>query len=347
MLNTWQQHRERYPAASEEDAVKLIFQGMLGCGHLLKNEQGALDALLKEEAVLSPSSEEALTESLGAYYVRLNLRAAMQRGIRPEWIVRMMLASVEDAPSFTRSDVASEIRRLCKSGWLQENALACAQRLEADADWIPSHSPAYRAAYAPAYRVISRRQAMLLPVMEAVSTCLHANGRMLVTIDGRCGSGKTTLATRLSGLLKAPVVHMDSFHVPHAQKTPARLAQPGGNADIDRILHEFLLPWLTSGSASYRPYNCRQDLLMPAVTLSNAPIVILEGSYCNLPSIAKHASVRVFIEITPEEQRKRLLRREGSDGLRAFEERWIPLEEAYFSAFSLPDAGCVTVSTGM
>ena len=35
--------------------------------------------------------------------------------------------------------------------------------------------------------------------------------RILVAIDGRCGSGKTTLAAALQEMLQCPVVHMDDF----------------------------------------------------------------------------------------------------------------------------------------
>ena len=57
----------------------------------------------------------------------------------------------------------------------------------------------------------------------------------LIGIDGRCASGKSTLAEILSHRLSCPVIHMDHFFLPHAMKTPERLAKPGGNADRERF----------------------------------------------------------------------------------------------------------------
>ena len=41
------------------------------------------------------------------------------------------------------------------------------------------------------------------------------------------------------------------------------------------------------------------------------------------------------MSVDPETQRRRLTQREGAEGLVAFEKRWIPLEERYFTAFDV------------
>ena len=51
---------------------------------------------------------------------------------------------------------------------------------------------------------------------------------LLITIDGPCASGKTTLAGKLSAALSCDVLHTDDFVVPHARKTAERLSVPGG-----------------------------------------------------------------------------------------------------------------------
>ncbi|MBQ7849668.1 MAG: AAA family ATPase [Clostridia bacterium] len=167
-------------------------------------------------------------------------------------------------------------------------------------------------------------------------------GPFLITIDGPCGSGKSTLAAALSQSLGADVVHMDDFVIPHAQKTPERLAQPGGNADAARLLSDVLEPWCATGKAVYRPYLCHADAPGDE-TAVHGRVLILEGSYCNLPAIRALASVRLFVTVDDETRMARLLGRVGEARLEAFRSRWIPLENAYFSAFGLPDAGCIVV----
>ena len=70
----------------------------------------------------------------------------------------------------------------------------------------------------------------------------EARGPFLVAIDGRCASGKTTLAGKLRSVLECNVVHMDDFYLPFSKRTEDRMAQPGGNMDFDRLLFEVLLP---------------------------------------------------------------------------------------------------------
>lgn len=169
--------------------------------------------------------------------------------------------------------------------------------------------------------------------------------RVIVTIDGPCGSGKSTLAAALAEAFSAPVVHMDDYVIPHAQKTAERLAVPGGNADHERLLAEVIRPWLAGETAIVRPYLCHEDRFGDAAPLPDSRLLILEGTYCNLPAISEYAALRLFLTIEPEDQQKRLLERVGNEGLAAFNTRWIPLENAYFAAYHLPDEGCLLLGS--
>ena len=169
--------------------------------------------------------------------------------------------------------------------------------------------------------------------------------RLLITIDGPCAGGKTTLAEGLGRLLGAQVIHTDDFVIPHEQKTPERLSIPGGNCDADRLAQEVLLPWKAGQTVQYRRYDWGLGALLPAETLPDTQILILEGSYCNLPVLRQYADVRLFLN-TPEDVRmKRLRERESEASFLRFQKMWIPLEQAYFAAYHLPDAGCVVLKT--
>jgi len=46
----------------------------------------------------------------------------------------------------------------------------------------------------------------------------------------------------------------------------------------------------------------------------------------------------------PREAREsRLRERESPESLKRFYDRWIPLEEAYFAAYDLPDPDCILI----
>ncbi len=345
MQKVLMEHLRRYPRMQAVDMLKLIFQAHLGCGHLLADEATVTARIAAEEASLSPAPEEPLTETLGPSYVRLNLRAAMARGIQPLWIARMMALSSQTAPACTRQDAADCALRLSASLPCGEELRQAARHLADDPAWLPSHSDVYRASYAPHYRVIGREWELALQALSAIAAQEHEE-RLLVTIDGPCCSGKTTLAAQLAQVLDAAVVHMDDFYVPHARKTAQRLAIPGGNADVERLCDEFLLPWLRDGHGSYRPYSCKEDRLLAPVEIPSRRMTILEGSYANLPSIRPHARVRLFMTLGKQEQLQRLRAREGEAHLPMFLHRWLPLEEAYFAAYSLPDSGCTVLFSG-
>ena len=339
-------HLATYPAMTAQDLVKLVFQAHCGCGHLLADEASVVDYIEREERQLSPAPAEPLTEPQGDHYCRLNLRRAMAEGIQPAWIARMMLLSAKPTDVQTdRKSAFDQLQALKQTdvGFSDSELRPLAQRLVDDPDWLPSHSEPYRQAYAPAYRVISREMERLLPILCAVAGKLDERSRVLLCIDGPCGSGKTTMARQLVRITDAACIPMDDFYTPHPQKTPERLAQPGGNADIERLLSELLLPWRETGHGSYRPYLCAEDRFGALVEVPSRPLTILEGSYSLHPDIAALADVRVFLTIDEDEQLQRLLAREGADGLARFQQMWIPLERAYHAAFFLPDKQCLII----
>ncbi len=183
-------------------------------------------------------------------------------------------------------------------------------------------------------------EAMLAAIMTRLEA-LRGRPRILIAIDGPCGGGKTTLAQHLSQLLQAPVVHMDDFSIPHAMKTAERLAQPGGNLDIERFMKEALTPLTETGHACYRPYDCHADAFAEPVIVPDSRHVIFEGSYSMLPQIASHTDLQIFLHVSPQTQQERLLKRVGPQRIGAFNARWIPLEQAYFAACHLPDDRCL------
>ena len=88
-------------------------------------------------------------------------------------------------------------------------------------------------------------------VRERIRTLLAGEKpRIIAAIDGRCGSGKTTLAAWLMDQFDGNLFHMDDFYLRSEQRTPERLAETGGNVDYER----FRRRWLPAGK------SCTADL---------------------------------------------------------------------------------------
>lgn len=166
--------------------------------------------------------------------------------------------------------------------------------------------------------------------LNDISRSRHAPA--VLAIDGRCASGKTTLAAKLTADWNASLFHMDDFYLRPHQRTAERLAEPGGNVDRERFLAEVLLPLTEGRRVSYRRFDCQTFTFEPARIIDPYPIAIVEGSYSCHPELRDRYDMRIFLDIDPETQLERILRRNGPETLERFKSLWIPLEEAYFTA---------------
>lgn len=161
--------------------------------------------------------------------------------------------------------------------------------------------------------------------------------RILVGIDGRSGGGKTTLAAQVQALTGCPVVHLDDFFLQPAQRTPQRLAEPGGNLDRERVLAEVLHPLKAGETAVYRKFICHDVMdFGETQVIRPAPLTLIEGSYACHPALVDCYDLTVFVDVTPGEQRRRILARNG-DAAPMFFDRWIPMEENYFAQYAVQD----------
>ena len=175
----------------------------------------------------------------------------------------------------------------------------------------------------------------LAPLTEAVEALSAVQGRVIVALDGRCASGKTTLAAELEKRYGWSVVHMDHFFLRPEQRTLERYARPGGNVDHERFLEEVLLPLRRGERPVYRPFDCRTLTLLEPIPFEPGPVVLVEGSYSCHPALWEHYDLRAFLTVDPALQMERVTARDGEEWARTFREKWIPLEEKYFSAYEV------------
>ena len=175
------------------------------------------------------------------------------------------------------------------------------------------------------------------PIVQAALAAAQ-DAPVLLGIDGRCGSGKTTLANWLAQQLHCPVLHTDDFYLPLSARCENWQQQPGANMDFYRLRQEVLQPLLCAQPAQYRAYSCAAGAFLPPAPLPSAPLTILEGSYSLHPALQTEFAVRVFVTCPPDVQAARLQAREGARYTQ-FVQRWIPLEEGYFAAHD-PAARC-------
>ena len=135
---------------------------------------------------------------------------------------------------------------------------------------------------------------------------------LVLALDGRCGSGKTTLANTLARQFPASItLHTDDFYLPPAQRIRGWEKTPCANMDLARLRDEALRPAYEGQPVQYRAYSCREGAYLPARELAAQPLVILEGSYSHHPLLTGYETLRVFLTCAKEEQTRRLQAREG------------------------------------
>lgn len=321
-------HREKYPALAAQDIFKALHQSALGCEHLVYDAAAAAD-YLRREAAERPDAPAETEPLCGGTFARVHL-GWLRAGLAPETLARLFALSAEPVP-----DGGEQLEQMLR---------ALPPEMEGLAAWRAAgcpalhHSAQFRSAYRPAYRVLRADFAAFLPLFARLDALLREKRNVFLAIDGGSASGKTTLAALLARVYGCTVLHMDDFFLRPAQRTPERLAEPGGNVDRERFRDELLLPLRRGETAAYRRYDCATGRLGAPEAVRPGGLVVTEGAYALHPELAGSYDLRVFLRASPETQRARILRR-NPETAETFFRVWIPMEQRYFAALA-PERRC-------
>jgi uridine kinase len=165
----------------------------------------------------------------------------------------------------------------------------------------------------------------------SIDEALKQKQRVIMALDGRCAAGKTTLAKKLSKKYAAAVIHMDDFFLPAALRRPERFQELGGNVHYERFLSEVALRLMGGRPFKYRAFDCGRMDYGDWVFVPDAKLIIVEGAYSLRADFMELYNIKVFMDIEPDEQRRRIIARNGEAAYAVFAERWIPLEEKYIN----------------
>ena len=345
------QHIKTHPAITTQDILKLCYQATFGAEHLLMDREKAF-LYFDKEWQMTPETDEPMVEILSCNYARLNLGAWKRAGLPAEWLFRMFFSTASTPSSATVADLQSRLEQV-------DALTASAQLPFSKAKWDEAcveywkmgggavhHSEQYRMIEKPAYRLVHRRYLELIPILEKIAHVENEKVRTVtVAIDGRAASGKTTLADKLAVILDTDVIHMDDFFLPPELRSRERLAQAGGNVHYERFATE-VVPYLkNNASFDYSIFSCQKMQLDGNRTIRASKWRVIEGSYSHHPELSAYMDVKVFCTVSSEEQRRRILVRNGEQMAEMFAQRWIPMEEKYFSSYKIKDCSDIIIDT--
>ena len=339
------QQCEKYPKLSVTDLFKFIYQSSFGCEHLVSDVASVKAYLCKEAETAWPASGE-LIEPLDGDYCRVHLDY-MKEGLGADTFAKLFVLSGspmedgkerleeklavlselarEDALPFSEAEVEDALKK-----WREKGCPAC------------HHSEGFRAEYVPAYRLMRKEYVRFLPLFARIDRML-AQERVILAVEGGSASGKTTLSKLLSQVYDCTVFHMDDFFLRPEQRTPERFAEPGGNVDRERFLAEVLVPLSKDETVEYRRFDCGTFTLLPTERKVPSGLNIIEGAYSMHPDLAEHYNLSVFLEVSPELQKVRIMKRNSPELAKRFFVEWIPMEYRYFDGMDVKERCDMTI----
>ena len=343
MISLLRDHLRSHPAAEIREGVKFLYQSEFGGGHMISDHTMVLERLRNELAECGVG-DDPLSEPLGNGLCRINLRA-LRGKLAPETLSSMFIATANSVQGSLDS-FKIKLSALYSTSFSHEDTEKYLVSYKANGYPAVSHSEAYRKAYSPAYRVIKQYYADFFELFSIIDSLLsNSDSNVIVGIDGDCGSGKTTLGELLRDTYGANLFRADDYFLPPEIRTAKRLSEPGGNMHRERLLSEVLEPISTGSFAVTRRFDCSVSALLPRVEHTKKRLNIIEGSYCLHPLLRNYYTVRVFLKTSPENQKARIVSRNGEEAYKRFESQWIPMEKSYFSACNVEKCADIVFET--
>jgi uridine kinase len=195
-----------------------------------------------------------------------------------------------------------------------------------------------------------RSSLALETLLAAVATTAPKSGPMVVALDGRSGTGKSTLAAALALEVDACLVHGDDFYSSTVARLTAAEREALSDAEVaasvldwSRLRTEALEPLVAARPAIFRPYDWqRNDGSLAAVQrIGEAGLVVLEGIYTARPELSDLVDLAVRVEADPAVRWSRLTGRPDDPRWTRFWERG---EDYYFRVVRPPSGFDLLVS---
>lgn len=325
-------HYKKFPRLQSADIFKFLFQSCFGCEHLVTDEGTALQYIRNEFAEMSEAAEP-FTDALDGNYSRVYL-SWINAGLSPETLTKLFCLSAKKEPDGKAllSQKIELARELILNG---EISLDKAEFEKELADWqgrvCPAihHSEVFRSTYKPSYRVIDNKYSDFIRLFAEIDKLLP-KGNVILAIEGGSASGKSTLSEALSEVYDCNIFHADDFFLRPEQRTPERFKEIGGNIDRERLFNEIISSLVKNEAVNYRPFDCSSQSLGESVTVTPKRLTVVEGAYSMHPYFGEYYNLSVFLDISPDYQRKRIEKRNTPAFARRFFNEWIPLENIYF-----------------
>ncbi|MBQ9844507.1 MAG: uridine kinase [Oscillospiraceae bacterium] len=188
---------------------------------------------------------------------------------------------------------------------------------------------------------------MYCKILKDINNLLDSSHKdvILVAVDGPSASGKSGFGNFLNDNFVCNVFHMDDFFLPPEKKTAERLAQAGGNVDFERVEAELIKKILKPENFTFDVYDCHTLSYFESGKVFHKRLNVVEGVYSLHPQLSGYFDYKIYLDVSPEKQEKRILDRSGEKKLERYKTEWIPLEMKYFDTYKIKEQCDVVFDT--
>jgi len=157
-------HMTQYPDMQVDDIYKMVYQGIMGPGHLGSNPGIILEYINREMSRIETSQQENLIENISpdSEYIRINLKRFKSEQLSPDTLAVIIVKSGCNAPEKLKHFITiwSHVEELVEAGRLpiDKTDFQTFNRFVVENNYpVIHHSKKYLQQYSPAYRVVSKK----------------------------------------------------------------------------------------------------------------------------------------------------------------------------------------------
>ena len=180
------------------------------------------------------------------------------------------------------------------------------------------------------------------PLLARIDRLMAERERVLVAIDGGGQAAKRRWERCCKAFTPAPFSTWTIFSPPRAAHAGAVFR--AGRQCRPRALFVGSPAAAARGkTVDYRRFDCKTFTIASPRRIETGRLNIIEGAYAMHPDLAPYYDLTVFLAVSAEKQRERILVRNTPAQAELFFDRWIPFEQRYFAALNVPERCDLTI----
>lgn len=331
---------KKYPKSKIVDYVRTILQSEFFKERKIPDEEISFDYLLRDvhRAKTLHDENQDLYEFISDNLVKVNLYTYTKMGFNLRYLNTSFVNTTNNYEGSsnefnTKLNTLLKLIKERKINLPTKESKKFIKKYIADGYPLIHHSKTFIKTYHPAYRLIHKQfitdEMRFMNIKNFVLKQKFKNNTVKIAIEGKSGSGKSTIAMLLLESFDSTVIHVDDFFLDDKMKTKERLDEVGGNINYE-ALQNVLNNININKPLKFNKYNCTIKEYEEKIIAKVNKIIFIEGVYSMHPKLYDYYDATIYLDIDETIQLKRLKERETPFKFNKYINEWIPLENIYF-----------------